>query len=111
MANNKLKFVKGTAEQIASWKLAGTVTNYDICFATDTLVISVGDKCYGISNNDLVRIQALENALGAGGSVSTQITNAINALNLTEVKETGKVITSVKQENGFVSAELGTVEA
>lgn len=111
MANNKLKFVKGTAEQIASWKLAGTVTNYDICFATDTLVISVGDKCYGISNNDLVRIQALENALGAGGSVSNQITNAINALDFAEAKETGKVIVSVKQEDGYVSAELGTVEA
>lgn len=108
---NKLKFVKGTAANIASWKLQGAVSANDICFATDTLVISVGDKSYGISSADLVRIKALEDAVGTGGAVATQITNAINALDLLEVAEEGKFIKSVKQEDGFVSAELGTVEA
>ena len=108
---NKLKFVKGTAANIASWKLSGAVSANDICFATDTLVISVGDKSYGISEADLLRIKALEDAVGAGGSVTTQITNAINALDLAQVAEEGKFIKSVKQENGFVSAELGSVEA
>ena len=108
---NKLKFVKGTAANIASWKLSGAVGANDICFATDTLVISVGDKSYGISEADLLRIKALEDAVGAGGSVATQITNAINALDLAQVAEEGKFIKSVKQENGFVSAELGSVEA
>ena len=108
---NKLKFVKGTAANIASWKLSGAVGANDICFATDTLVISVGDKSYGISEADLLRIKALEDAVGAGGSVATQITNAINALDLAQVYEEGKFIKSVKQENGFVSAELGSVEA
>ena len=79
---NKLKFVKGTAANIASWKLSGAVSANDICFATDTLVISVGDKSYGISEADLLRIKALEDAVGTGGAVTTQITNAINALDL-----------------------------
>ena len=108
---NKLKFVKGTAANIASWKLSGAVGANDICFATDTLVISVGDKSYGISAADLLRIKALEDAVGTGGAVTTQITNAINALDLAQVAEEGKFIKSVKQENGFVSAELGSVEA
>ena len=108
---NKLKFVKGTAANIASWKLSGAVGANDICFATDTLVISVGDKSYGISEADLLRIKALEDAVGTGGAVTTQITNAINALDLAQVAEEGKFIKSVKQENGFVSAELGSVEA
>ena len=50
---NKLKFVKCTEANIASWKLSGAVGANDICFATDTLVISVGDKSYGISAADL----------------------------------------------------------
>ena len=108
---NKLKFVKGTEANIASWKLSGAVGANDICFATDTLVISVGDKSYGISAADLLRIKALEDAVGTGGAVTTQITNAINALDLAQVAEEGKFIKSVKQENGFVSAELGSVEA
>ena len=108
---NKLKFVKGTEANIASWKLSGAVGANDICFATDTLVISVGDKSYGISAADLLRIKALEDAVGTGGAVTTQITNAINALDLAQVYEEGKFIKSVKQENGFVSAELGSVEA
>lgn len=108
---NKLKFVKGTAANIEAWKLQGAVSAHDICFATDTLVISVGDKSYGISSEDLLRIKALEEAVGTGGSVETQITNAINALDLAQVAEEGKFIKSVKQEDGFVSAELGTVEA
>ena len=108
---NKLKFVKGTAANIEAWKLQGAVSAHDICFATDTLVISVGDKSYGISSADLLRIKALEEAVGTGGSVETQITNAINALDLAQVAEEGKFIKSVKQEDGFVSAELGTVEA
>ena len=108
---NKLKFVKGTAANIASWKLSGAVGANDICFATDTLVISVGDKSYGISEADLLRIKALEDAVGTGGALATQITNAINALDLAQVAEEGKFIKSVKQEDGFVSAELGSVEA
>ena len=108
---NKLKFVKGTEANIASWKLSGAVGANDICFATDTLVISVGDKSYGISAADLLRIKALEDAVGTGGAVTTQITNAINALDLAQVAEEGKFIKSVKQEDGFVSAELGSVEA
>ena len=108
---NKLKFVKGTAANIASWKLSGAVSANDICFATDTLAISVGDKSYGISEADLLRIKSLEDAVGTGGAVATQITNAINALDLAQVSEEGKFIKSVKQENGFVSAELGSVEA
>ena len=108
---NKLKFVKGTAANIASWKLSGAVSANDICFATDTLAISVGDKSYGISEADLLRIKSLEDAVGTGGAVATQITNAINALDLAQVAEEGKFIKSVKQEDGFVSAELGSVEA
>lgn len=111
MAINKLKFVKGTAADIASWKSVGNVNANDICFATDTLVISVGDKYFGISTTDLERIKTLENALGTNGSVATQISNAINALDFTEVKEEGKVVVSVKQEDGLVHAELGSVEA
>ena len=87
------------------------------------------------------RVGELETAIGEGGSVSTQITNAINSLDkadtavdgqyvsavseangiitvsraslpsLTEVGGTGKVITSVSQSNGKVSAKATDLSA
>lgn len=54
--------------------------------------------------NETAQIEALEELVGST-AVSTQITNAINALDATAVTAgTGKVIDSVSQVNGVVSA-------
>lgn len=50
------------------------------------------------------RVDALEAAVGEGGSVATQITEAINALDVEAVGGTGKVITTVSETDGKIAA-------
>lgn len=50
------------------------------------------------------RVDALEAAVGEGGSVATQITEAINKLDVAEVGGTGKVITTVSETDGKIAA-------
>lgn len=54
---------------------------------------------------------SLDNAIGVGGSVGKQITNAINALNSETVSGNGQVITAISQSNGIVSATASTLSA
>ena len=54
---------------------------------------------------------SLDNAIGTGGSVETQITNKINALNSETVSGNGQVITAISQSNGIVSATAATLGA
>lgn len=78
--------------------------------------VSVADASSAFTGNTveavLLEIQnSLDSAIGQGGSVGTQISNAINALNLTSVGGTGKVITTVSQANGRVSASATDLTA
>jgi hypothetical protein len=50
------------------------------------------------------RVDALEAAVGAGGSVTTQINEAINKLDVAEIGGTGKVITTVSETDGKIEA-------
>lgn len=50
------------------------------------------------------RVNALETAVGEGGSVATQITKAIEALDVEAVGGTGKVITTVSETDGKIAA-------
>lgn len=66
-----------------------------------------GAKKYADTLNTAMdgRVDALEAAIGEGGSVSTQITNAINALDVDEVKAgAGYIIDSVSETDGKVKA-------
>lgn len=50
------------------------------------------------------RVDALEKAIGESGSVNTQITKAIEALDVDAVGGTGKVITTVSETDGKIAA-------
>lgn len=50
------------------------------------------------------RVDALETAIGEGGSVEAQINAAINKLDVAEVGGTGKVITTVSETDGKIAA-------
>lgn len=50
------------------------------------------------------RVKALEGAIGEGGSVETQITEAINKLDVAAIGGTGKVITTVSETDGKIAA-------
>ena len=50
------------------------------------------------------RVNALETAIGEGGSVEAQINAAINKLDVAEVGGTGKVITTVSETDGKIAA-------
>lgn len=56
-------------------------------------------------------ITAINNNLGEGGSVSTQITNAIESLDVAKVGATGEVITSIEQVDGKIVATAGKPDA
>ncbi len=48
------------------------------------------------------RVDALENAVGSGGSVDSKITEAINKLDKTDVPVAKQLVSSVSEENGIV---------
>ncbi len=50
------------------------------------------------------RVKALEGAIGEGGSVEAQITEAINKLDVAAIGGTGKVITTVSETDGKIAA-------
>ena len=54
---------------------------------------------------------SLDNAIGTGGSVAEQITNAINGINGTTEITDGKVITAISQTKGIVSVSTATLGA
>ena len=66
-----------------------------------------GARKYADSLNSAMdgRVDALETALGEGGSVSTQISTAINNLDVDEVTaSTGHIIGSISETDGKISA-------
>lgn len=75
---------------------------------TDTAASNTiaGAKKYADSLDSAMdkRVDALEAAVGKGGSVETQINAAIDKLDVPEVGGTGKVITTVSEDNGLIAA-------
>lgn len=57
------------------------------------------------------RVDALETALGDGGSVETQITDAIGALDKTDAAVENQFVTAVSQENGVITVTRGAIPA
>lgn len=49
------------------------------------------------------RVDALETAIGEGGSVSTQITNAINSLDKADTAVDGQYVSAVSEANGIIT--------
>ena len=57
------------------------------------------------------RVDALETALGDGGSVETQITDAIGALDKTDAAVENQFVTAVSQENGVITVTRRAIPA
>ena len=57
------------------------------------------------------RVDALETAIGEGGSVGTQITNAIGALDKADVVVANQFVTAVSQENGVIAVTRAALQA
>lgn len=99
----ELKFLKGL---VSSLPETGKSTDnfYVTTGASDgDYRLYLGD--YLLAQGDVVaRLVELENAVGEGGSVSTQIEEAIAKLDAPTVGGEGQIITSVSEENGVISA-------
>ena len=92
---------------------AGKLTSYNQIWL-DASVVSYQSANENINTvKDVIEnIQKdLSAAIGDGGSVSQQINDALDALDLPQVSETGKAIVSVSQENGQVAATAGNISA
>ena len=57
------------------------------------------------------RVDALETAIGDGGSVETQITNAIGALDNADAAVENQFVTAVSQENGVITVTRSAIPA
>lgn len=57
------------------------------------------------------RVDALETAIGEGGSVETQITDAIGALDKTDAAVENQFVTAVSQENGVITVTRSAIPA
>lgn len=64
-----------------------------------------GAKKYADSLNTAMdtRVDALETALGEGGSVATQITEAINALDVADTAVSGQYVSAVSETDGKIT--------
>ena len=105
-------------------KIQDTDTQYTVVAGTGKYVFDLmardkgetaySDKIASIDLSDIdTRLTALETAIGEGGSVSTQITNAINKLDSDgQTVGTGEIISAVSQADGVISvSKRALVEA
>lgn len=89
---------------------AGKLTSYSQIWLDASVVSYNGDSNVKSAIENLQT--TLSSLAGDGqGSVQSQITTALDVLDLTEVKEAGKAIVSVSQENGKVAASAGNIDA
>ena len=81
--------------------------------AANVSVADEGNKFTATNVEDtLLEIKtSLDNAIGAGGTVEEQITNAINGISGTTEITDGKVITAISQTKGKVSVSTATLGA
>lgn len=128
---NELKFLRGTR---ASWSTLKTKDDHSFYIVEEQdgrFSLYLGGKflCDGVSKEDLstaitnlvdnatagyntlgklaTKVKTLETAVGEGGSVATQITNAINALNATAEDTSDDSLVTVKVTE--VNGKLDTV--
>lgn len=97
----------GTGEGSVSGQVAAAKTEL-IGQNTDTAASNTieGAKKHATTLNTAMdtRVKTLEGAIGEGGSVETQITGAINKLDVAAIGGTGKVITTVSETDGKIAA-------
>ena len=81
--------------------------------AANVSVADTSDKFTATNVEDaLLEIKnSLDAAIGAGGTVAEQISNAINGINGTTEITDGKVITAISQTKGIVSVSTATLGA
>ena len=90
-----------TAEQNAKDYADGLASNYDAAGAAANVLGTSSDTAanmtvYGVK-------AALDDALGNGGSVSSQITTAINALDKADAAVENQFVTSVSEADGIIT--------
>lgn len=89
------------AENAAKAYADGLASNYDAAGAAAAVL---GDSNDTASENTVYGVRAaLEDALGVGGSVPTQIQSAINALDATDAAVANQFVTSVSEEDGVIT--------
>ncbi len=98
-----------TAEQNAKNYADGLASNYDVAGAAAAVLGTSSDTAanmtvYGVK-------AALDDALGNGGSVSSQITTAINALDSADTAVANQFVTSVSEEDGVITVTRAQPEA
>lgn len=117
---NAIKKISGaTASQEGKFISAITQTNGVVSVefggvaAANVSVADEGNKFTATTvEGTLLEIKnSLDNAIGTGGTVEKQISDAINALNLETISGNGQVITAISQSNGIVSATAATLGA
>jgi hypothetical protein len=67
--------------------------------ASDEALTALDERVTGAESD----IDALQEAVGDGGSVDTRISNAINALDKVDTPEAGKYVSGVSEDNGIIS--------
>ena len=77
----------------------GAITANDIPEIPTSKVTNLDTTISGINN----KVTALEQAVGEGGSVETQITEAIGNLDKADSAVTNQFVTQVSQENGIIT--------
>lgn len=118
-AGRKLTMTKGATYMTAvdvDGKIAakvGDLTLGDVTY--ETVKAYVDKKTDGIATDTALEtltgrvttaegeIDALQEAVGAGGSIDTRITNAINALDKTDTAVDGQYVSAVSEDNGVVT--------
>lgn len=83
--------VAGDIPELPQSKITNLTT--DLAAKADTATVTALDG----------RVDALETAIGEGGSVAQQITEAINALDKGDSNTPNQFVTSVSQNNGLIS--------
>ena len=91
------------ANQVAAAKTA-LIGNANTDTATSNTIAGAKKHADTLNTAMDTRVDALETAIGKGGSVEAQINAAINKLDVAEVGGTGKVITTVSETDGKITA-------
>lgn len=98
------QFIDVTIKQVDGVLTELSVTESDIASAK-ALADEVSARTSADSALD-ERIDALEEAIGEGGSVEAQITKAIEGLDVETIGGEGKIVTSVSETDGKISATV-----
>ena len=85
---------------------SGITSNTVVSYISE--LVNAESSRAGLAEDGLdTRLQSVESALGSNGSVSTQITNKINALDYAD-NVSGDYVKSVSETNGIISVQKGS---